>query len=127
MGSELAGDRALLASTNGCDGGAYTLRKPLFRDGRIADVDQLATTGRNSCRLDKGDWPVLVTDFVQRMRPSSTPARRYSWSTWLGSFGSVPSFVARSRPDTIEPGGLLWRFKRRGKKLEKQVSPLQAS
>src|ERR1700722_16995012 len=104
MGSELAGDRALLASTNGCDGGAYTLRKPLFRDGRIADVDQLATTGRNSCRLDKGDWPVLVTDLVQRMRPSSTPARRcllvhQAWFIWLGSkFSSHDRARTRSSP-----------------------------
>src|ERR1700727_2036417 len=33
------------------------------------------------------------------MRPSSTPARRYAWSTRLSSFGSVPSFRR-----TIEPG-----------------------
>src|ERR1700722_3432836 len=60
MGQELAGHRALVSSTNSCEGGSYTLRKPLLRDGCVAYVDQLATTGRDPCRLDKGDWQVLV-------------------------------------------------------------------
>src|ERR1700722_6711101 len=86
----MARRRAFRSSTDGCQGGPYALRKPLFRDGRVADVDQLATARRDSCRLDKGDWPVLVTDVARRMSPSSTAAIRYSlvhqaWFIWLGS------------------------------------------
>ena len=57
----MAGRRAFRSSADGRQGCPHALCEPLFRDGRIADVDQLATTRRDPCRLDKGAWPVLVT------------------------------------------------------------------
>src|SRR5260370_23026435 len=57
----MARRRTFRSPTCGCEGGAHAVRKPLFRNSCVGDGDQLATTRRASCRLDKGDWPVLVT------------------------------------------------------------------
>ena len=49
-------------SRRGCQGGPHALRKPLFRDGCVADVDQLATTRCDSRRLDKRDSSIFMSE-----------------------------------------------------------------
>src|ERR1700733_6753991 len=101
----MARRRAFRSSADGRQGAPCALRKPLFRDGRIANVDQLATTRRDSCRLDKGDWSILVTRC--RTTNESEFSRREAvllvhQAAHLARFQAL---FTRSSRDTTEPGG----------------------